>query len=31
MVSVTEELGFSFYLVLINFDLESHMRLIATI
>lgn len=25
MVSVTGELGFSFYLVSINFDLDSHM------
>lgn len=27
MVSVTEELGFSSYLVSINFDLDSHMWL----
>lgn len=31
MVSVTEELGFSFGLVLINFDLDSHMRLMAAL
>lgn len=31
MVSVTEELGFSFYPVVINFDLGSHMWLLATV